>query len=85
MAVKVEQVQAALASLQAGDLTEAARLLGPMVPSKRHVRAASSTAAPEEVAEVERWLKRIVADPTDAEAGDLLTRSYYKLRSQMPA
>lgn len=85
MAVKVEQVRAALTCLQAGDLAEAARLLGPMVPGKRHVRASTATAAPEEVEEVERWLERIVADPTDAEARDLLTRSYYKLRSQMPA
>jgi hypothetical protein len=85
MAVKVEQVQAALTALKAGDLAEAARLLGPMVPNKRHVRATTSNAAPEEVAEIERWLKRIVADPTAEDAGDLLTRSYYKLRSQMPA
>ncbi len=85
MAVKVEQVQAALSSLQAGDLAEAARLLGPMVPSKRHVRASTASAAPEEVDEVERWLKQIIANPSDDEAAGLLTRSYYKLRSQMPA
>jgi hypothetical protein len=56
-----------------------------MVRSKRHVRASSAGAAPEEVDEVERWLKRIIADPSDEDADGLLTRSYYKLRSQMPA
>jgi hypothetical protein len=83
--VNVDKVEAALAALQDGDLTEAARLLGPMVRSKRHVRASSAGAAPEEVDEVERWLKRIIADPSDEDADGLLTRSYYKLRSQMPA
>jgi hypothetical protein len=83
--VNVDKVEAALAALQDGDLAEAARLLGPMVRSKRHVRASSASAAPEEVDEVERWLQRIIADPSDEEADGLLTRSYYKLRSQMPA
>lgn len=83
--VKVDRVEAALAALQAGDLTEAARLLGPMVRGKRHVRASTASAAQEEVDEVERWLQRIIADPSAEEAPGLVTRSYYKLRSQMPA
>ena len=85
MTIEVEKVQQALASLRSGELTEAARLLGTMVRSKRHVRPSSATAAPEEIDEVERWLVRVLADPDDGEAADLITRAYYKLRSQMPA
>lgn len=85
MTVQVERVQEALASLRSGELTEAARLLGTMVRSKRHVRPSTGNAAPEELDEVERWLERVLAAPDDGEANDLITRSYYKLRSQMPA
>jgi LmbE family N-acetylglucosaminyl deacetylase len=83
--VQVEKVEAALASLRAGELADAAKVLGTMVRAKRHVRPSASNAAPEEIDEVERWLVTVLADPGDGEADDLIARAYYKLRSQMPA
>ena len=70
--------------IDAGDLTQAANRLGPMVSGKRSIRGGRSTPEAEEIDEVKKWLGEVVADPDDPGARFLVERSYYKLRSQLP-
>ena len=70
--------------IEAGDLTQAANRLGPMVSGKRSIRGGRSTPEAEEIDEVKKWLGEVVADPDDPGARFLVERSYYKLRSQLP-
>jgi hypothetical protein len=83
--VNAERVQEALQAVDNGDLSEAAKLLGTMVKSKRLVRASTSSAVSEEIDEVKLWLKKVIADPDADDADSLVARAYYKLRSQMPS
>jgi hypothetical protein len=83
--VNVERVKLALASVESGDLAEAAQLLGTLVRGRRLVRASNSNAVSEEIDEVTIWLKRVIAEPQADDADSLVARAYYKLRSQMPS
>lgn len=81
----VGTVKEALQLVEEDDLAGAARLLGKLVRGKRLVRASGSTAAVEEVEEVKGWLRKVLLNPDVEDADSLVTRAYYKLRSQMPA
>jgi hypothetical protein len=83
--VNAERVEEALRAVEDGDLSQAAKLLGTLVKSKRLVRASTSSAVSEEIDEVKLWLKKVIADPDADDADSLVARAYYKLRSQMPS
>ena len=83
-AIDVSRIQEVVQLIEAGDLTQAANRLGPMVSGKRSIRGGRSTPEAEEIDEVKKWLGEVVADPDDPGARFLVERSYYKLRSQLP-
>ena len=70
--------------IEAGDLTQAANRLGPMVSGKRSIRGGRSTPEAEEIDEVKAWLREVASDPSGADAHFMVERAYYKLRSQLP-
>jgi hypothetical protein len=82
--VDVERVVTALHEVETGELSSAAASLRPLVRSRRLVRASGSASVPEEITEIEGWLRQVIAMPGSTDASSLVTRAYYKLCSQMP-
>ncbi len=80
-----DRIAEALRLVDAGDLAEAAVVLGPMIRSKRHIRASNLNAEQDEVDELRGWLAEALADPDSADSKFLVERAYYKLRTQRQA
>ena len=83
-AIDERRIRETLRLLDAGELSDAAASLGPMVGRKRPVRAGRAAPEAEEIDEVRTWLRAVVAEPTAHDARFMIERAYYKLRSQLP-
>jgi len=83
--IDVTKVEQALAHIERDELADAAKLLAPLVKSKRFTKPRRINAEPLEVDEVRRWLRSAIDDPAAEDAPFYIERAYYKLRAQRPA
>jgi hypothetical protein len=76
-----DRLRKALTLVEQDQLTEAMKLIGPIVRSKRFTRPSSVMAEPLEVSEVRGWLQGAIDDPAGDDARYYVERAYYKLRT----
>jgi hypothetical protein len=79
--IDVTRLRQALELIEQDQLTEAMKLIGPIVRSKRFTRPSHVMAEPLEVSEVEGWLRVAIDDPDSDDARFYVERAYYKLRT----
>lgn len=83
--IDVDRIEEALRLVEADQLGEAAKQLGPLVKGKRFTRPSRMNAEAVEVDEVKAWLREAIADPSSPDSRFMVERAYYKLRTQAQA